>query len=124
MSTRRSIAALVIVPLALLVSLVSVGVASARQAPSAAPSQHAVAVPTITIKSFGYHVPATVLHGALIKVINQDAVAHTVTSNTKGKFAVTIPAHASRTFHAPAVKGTYAFHCVYHSDMHGVLHVH
>ena len=121
MSRSRSLLALVVLPVAMLLALVSVGVASART--SSHPSQRdAIAIPTITISGFKYRVPASVLHGAKIKVINNDSTAHTVTSNTAGKFNVNVPAKSTRYFKAP-VKGTYGFHCVYHSGMKGTLHV-
>lgn len=121
MSRSKSLVALIVLPVAMLLALVSVGVANARSTTDG--QQGSIATPTITISSFKYKVPATVLHGARIKVINNDATAHTVTSNAAGKFNVNVPAHSTRYFNAP-IKGTYGFHCTYHSTMKGTLHVH
>jgi len=119
---RKSLLTLFVVPLVIVLSLVGLGVANAARSGHPA-VQPKLTVPTITISSFTFHSPASVRHGALIKVINKDGVGHTVTSDTRGKFNVSVPAHSSRTFHAPGSKGTYRFHCTPHPTMHGVLHV-
>lgn len=121
LSRRRSIIALIVLPVVLLLSVVSLSVANATRQAHHNPSHH-LATPTITIQAFTYKTPASVRHGATIKVINKDSVRHTVTSNTAGKFNVAVPAHSSRTFKAP-VKGTYGFHCTLHPSMKGTLHV-
>jgi plastocyanin len=53
--------------------------------------------------------------------MNMDGEAHTVTSDQDGSFAVPVPAGTTVMFTAPAAAGSYAFHCEYHSDMHGTL---
>jgi plastocyanin len=128
--SRRNIAALVVVPVVLLVSLVTIGVANARSGhqshlvPTVSSSRLAEPnAKTITISGFAYTVPAGVARGALVNVVNKDGVKHTVTSNTAGKFNVTVPAHSTRSFHAPQVKGSYKFHCAIHPAMTGTLHV-
>ena len=78
---------------------------------------------TITIHSFSYTVPASVLHGTLVKVVNKDAVTHTVTSNAAGKFNVSVPAHSTKSFRAPATPQKYGFHCTIHPSMKGILKV-
>lgn len=118
----KSLLTFLVVPLILVLSLVGLGVANAARSGHPA-VQPKLTVPTITISAFVFHSPASVRHGALIKVINKDGVAHTVTSNTAGKFNVKVPAHSTRSFHAPGTKGTYNFHCTIHPTMHGVLHV-
>ncbi len=50
-------------------------------------------------------------------------MAHTVTSNAAGKFNVNVPAHTTRSFHAPATAQKYGFHCTFHGGMKGVLKV-
>jgi plastocyanin len=100
---------------------VTVGVANARTSHSDAKTS--IAVATITIHSFSYSVPAGVRHGAQVKVVNNDGVAHTVTSNAAGKFNVRVPAHSSRFFTAPKIAKNYGFHCTLHPSMKAVLHV-
>lgn len=121
MSRSKSLLALIVLPVALLLAFVSVGVANARMSHDTGHS-NAITIPTITISNFSFKVPATVLHGAKIKVVNNDNVLHTVTSNVAGKFNVSVPAHQVRYFRAP-VKGTYGFHCNPHPSMKGTLHV-
>lgn len=121
---RKTLIAAILLPVAALISLFAVNAADAGTSHQATHQVNAqIQTPTITISMFAYHTPASVAHGALIKVINKDAVAHTVTSNTAGKFNVKVPAHSSRTFHAPATKGAYGFHCTIHPSMKGTLHV-
>jgi plastocyanin len=127
MSTRRkTLVAAIMVPVAVLLSFFAVNAATAgtSHAQAAHQAHSQIATPTITISMFAFHTPATVLHGALIHVVNKDSVAHTVTSNVAGKFNVSVPAHSTRSFHAPATKGTYGFKCTIHPSMKGTLHVH
>ena len=85
---RKSFLTFLVVPLIVVLSLVGLGVANAAR------SDHSVKpkldTPTITISSFTFHVPAGVRHGTIVKVVNKDAVLHTVTSNTAGKFNVQV----------------------------------
>ena len=119
---RKSMIAVIVLPVVLLLSLVSVGVANARTThPDSAKTS--IDIPTITIRAFAYTVPTTVQHGVLIKVVNQDGVPHTVTSNIAGKFHVRVPAHSSRNFRAPGTPGNYGFHCNLHAGMKAVLRV-
>lgn len=122
MSTRRqSLIAVIVLPLALLLSLVMVGVANAR---SAHPEQSRIATArTITIHSFTFSVPAGVPHGVLVKVVNRDSVTHTVTSNRAGKFNITIAGNSTKSFRAPAKPMKYGFHCNIHPTMTAVLKV-
>lgn len=121
MSTRRkALLAVVMVPLAVLLTLGSVSIASAHPAGQLATHQVAKKKPTITISSFAFTVPTKVRAGATIKVVNKDAVAHTVTSDDGTTFDVAAPAKTTVKFKAPAT-GTYAFHCSIHSSMHGTL---
>jgi plastocyanin len=75
----------------------------------------------IMIEKFAYRSPASVSPGATVSVMNMDGEGHTVTADTGGDFDVQAPAGKTVTFTAPTVPGTYAFHCTYHSNMHGVL---
>lgn len=77
----------------------------------------------ITITGFEYAVPASVTPGETITIHNTDGVEHSVTSDTAGAFSVDIPAHGTATLTAPDQPGAFAFHCKYHSSMHGTLTV-
>jgi len=111
-----------VVPLVLVLSLVGIGVADAVHSGSATKARQDLAVPTITISAFVYHTPASVKKGALINVVNKDAVKHTVT-NPGHKFNLTVPAHSTRSFHAPGTAGSYKINCTFHPSMHGLLKV-
>jgi plastocyanin len=78
---------------------------------------------TITIQGNAFDTPTSVSPGAEITVKNEDGVDHTVTADTGAAFDVTIPAGESATFNAPDKAGSYAFHCTFHSGMHGTLAV-
>ncbi|WP_284980416.1 cupredoxin domain-containing protein [Arthrobacter sp. fls2-241-R2A-200] len=82
----------------------------------------AMADTTIHIKSFAYSGPADVAAGAMITVMNMDTEAHTVTADN-GSFNVVVKPGTSAMFTAPAKPGSYAYHCTYHSNMHGTLTV-
>jgi plastocyanin len=76
---------------------------------------------TIMIESFAYTTPPTVAPGSTVQVMNMDQESHTVTADSGSAFDVTSPAGQTVTFTAPTTPGTYAFHCTYHGNMHGVL---
>jgi plastocyanin len=122
-SHRKSLIAVVVLPVVLLLSLVTVGVANARQSHHPVSGRTAIATPTITIHSFTFSVPTSVLHGTRVRVVNQDAVTHTVTSNRTGKFNVSVPGGSTRFFRAPSTPTKYGFHCSIHPDMKGILKV-
>lgn len=89
-------------------------------ASSSAPAESAM----ITIKDFGYSGSDSVAPGSTVTVQNDDDVAHTVTADdSSGGFDVKIDAGSSATFEAPTKAGSYAYHCTYHSNMHGTLKV-
>jgi plastocyanin len=75
----------------------------------------------IMIQGFAYSTPASVAPGAPVAVMNMDGEAHTVTADSGGAFDVPAAAGATVTFRAPTTPGSYAFHCAYHGNMHGVL---
>jgi len=92
--------------------------------PSAAPVEGT----QIVISKFLYSpVNLKVKPGAMITVMNQDPVAHTVTAQSgAGGIAFdsgTINGNASGTFTAPATPGTYPYICIFHAQMHGILTV-
>jgi plastocyanin len=87
-----------------------------------------VAGTQIVISGFLYNpVNLMVKPGATVTVVNQDAVAHTVTASPTGggiPFDTgTINGGATGTFTAPTTPGTYPYICTFHAKMHGVLTV-
>ena len=92
-------------------------------AADSAPPAGAKAQPVITISGFAFSGKLTVRPGVTVKVVNNDAVAHTF-SNPKGRFDTgTIPAHSSKTFVAPRRVADYQARCNIHTTMTTVLHV-
>jgi plastocyanin len=81
----------------------------------------AVGAATITIAGNDFGRPITVPPGAEVTAINSDAVEHSVTSQTAGKFDVHIDGNEQATFAAPTQPGEYAFYCTYHPSMNGTL---
>jgi plastocyanin len=76
---------------------------------------------TITIKNFAFGAPLTVRPGATIKVTNQDAAAHDVSSDDEGRFRTPLlNKDESATFTAPTQPGTYKFSCTVHGQMQGI----
>ncbi len=77
---------------------------------------------TITIKDFGYQGPVSVSPGAKITVKDEDAQAHTVTSDDGKSFDAAVDGGGGTAqFTAPTTPGSYPYHCAYHSNMHGTL---
>lgn len=77
---------------------------------------------TIHIKSFAYSGPDSVPAGAKVTVMNMDSEAHTLTADD-GSFEAVVKPGTSVTFMAPDKAGSYAYHCTYHTNMHGTLTV-
>lgn len=80
---------------------------------------------TLTIHNFAFApTPLTVKKGTTIKVVNQDEVAHTVTSLDRHTFDTGDISGGGGTasFTANTI-GTFAYHCLIHPFMHGVLTV-
>lgn len=97
---------------------------SSAGSPSPAPAKSEAAQPAvITIKDFAYSGPSSVAPGSTITVMNEDDVAHTVTADEGSAFDVNVPPGESAMLTAPGKAGSYAFHCTYHSNMHGTLAV-
>lgn len=92
--------------------------ASGSEATSAPASASAA---TITIANMSFGEPVTVSPGAQITIKNDDSAEHSVTSDTAGKFDVEVDGKGQKTLTAPTDPGEYAFHCKYHSSMHGTL---
>ncbi|MFE7354865.1 cupredoxin family copper-binding protein [Streptomyces sp. NPDC057543] len=96
---------------------------------SASPSPSPVGKARITIKNFAFTpTQLTVPAGARITVVNEDAVAHTVTATagaTNGKTFDTgdIAPGKTATFTAPVNPGTYPYICTIHPYMKGSLTV-
>lgn len=124
MSTRRkTLLAIVMLPIVMLLTVASIGLASAHPAQKAAQSavHPAAKKPKIVISSFTFTVPKSVKPGSKILVINKDGVDHTVTSDDGTSFSVVTPAHSKVKMIAPASTGSYAFHCAIHATMKGTL---
>ncbi|MET3811846.1 cupredoxin domain-containing protein [Arthrobacter sp. UYEF3] len=91
---------------------------------SAAAGSAASSTAAITISGFAYGAPLVVPAGATVTVTNMDSAEHTVTADTGSAFDVEVKGSGgTATFTAPSAPGTYAFHCTYHSKMHGTLTV-
>jgi plastocyanin len=92
---------------------------------SAPPSTAALAPagPRITISALNYGDPLLVRPGVQVTVVNEDDVAHTVTSKLKGKFDARVAAHGWTTFTAPTEPAEYRYFCIYHPAMLGTLMV-
>lgn len=127
MSMKRS--TVLIAPMLTLGALALAGppamAAGAASAPMVASVSAVQASPaasgSIRVKNYSFQGPGTVASGAKITVSNQDSEAHTVTADKGGAFNVTIPAGSTATFTAPSTSGSFAFHCNFHGNMHGVL---
>lgn len=117
---RASLLALVLLPLALVLTFVSVSVASAHPSHATIMSHVAKKAPKITIKGFAFKVPASVPAGAKIKLVNKDSVLHSVTSDNGAFTSVDVPPGGKATMIAPGA-GSYAFHCRIHSSMKATL---
>jgi plastocyanin len=78
----------------------------------------------IVISNFAYAVPASVSPGQPLTIVNNDSANHTVTADENNLFDIRVSGGGgTEPFNAPTTPGTYAFHCKYHSNMHGSLTV-
>jgi len=110
----------------MLASSVALVVAAAPAAWSQPSATHDVTSspehPRIVIKNFGFSGPTVARPGVTVRVVNRDAVAHTLTHGRRGTFDTgRIAPGGHATFVAPRRVGTYRFHCAIHPDMHGTL---
>jgi plastocyanin len=99
----------------------SAGATTAPMNPMSGMPAATTAGAAITIRNYGFMVPADVSPGERVTVHNDDAVAHTVTADAGSVFGVTVPASGTATLTAPAKAGSYPFHCTYHAEMHATL---
>lgn len=99
----------------------SSGMSSSSSSSAGSSSSSSSAEVVLHISQFAYRTPASVGPGAKVTVMNMDGVKHTVTSDKGAAFDVSVDAGSSGTFTAPMTPGTYAFHCAFHSNMHGTL---
>jgi plastocyanin len=83
----------------------------------------AASAATITIANMSFGEPITVSPGARVAIKNTDSAEHSVTSDAAGKFDVDVEGKGQGKLTAPTEPGQYAFHCSYHSSMHGTLTV-
>ena len=75
---------------------------------------------TIAIKNFTF--PAlTVRPGTTVTVVNHDSALHTVTAADHSFDTGAIPPHGQASFTAPAMPGSYPYHCTIHPYMNAVL---
>ncbi len=95
---------------------------SAPASTSDGSSQSAAAV-SIKIKDFAFTVSGAVAAGAMVQVTNNDSEAHSVTADSGDAFDVTIQPGKTASLTAPKKAGSYKFHCMFHSNMHGTLTV-
>ena len=96
---------------------------SPTRSPSPSASSSAARPMVITIKDYAYTGADSVAPGSTVMVTNDDDVAHTVTSDEGDDFDVNVAPGATESFQAPSSPGSYAYHCTFHSDMHGTLAV-
>ena len=94
---------------------------SAEAAEEESEEPEAAAEIVITIVDFAYEMPDSVPAGAEITVVNEDAVAHTETSEEGGLFDAVVQPGESVTFTAPEEPGEYPFVCTFHGNMMDTL---
>ncbi|MGW0246786.1 hypothetical protein ACWDYH_09115 [Nocardia goodfellowii] len=91
--------------------------------PPPVPAPAPVPTMTLTIDKLGYSVAPPILPGAVVTVVNNDLVKHSITSRRTGYFDYEIPPRQTRTFTAPAESGVHPFYCKYHARMETALTV-
>jgi plastocyanin len=130
--TRRWTAAAAAATVGGCLLLGSLGGAPVSGAAAGAPTRGAPAVTvrttakvaTITIENFSFSPgKLTVKPGQKVKVKNEDAVTHTLTSTTKKFDTGDIEAGRTKTFTAPKKAGRYPYLCMIHQYMTGTLTV-
>ncbi|MEV6275509.1 hypothetical protein [Nocardia sp. NPDC051832] len=78
---------------------------------------------TITIDKLGYSVAPPIRPGAVVTVVNNDPVQHSITSRRTGYFDYEVPPGQTVTFTAPAEPGVHPVYCKYHGLMETALTV-
>ncbi|MGW4365351.1 hypothetical protein ACWEKT_06870 [Nocardia takedensis] len=91
--------------------------------PEAPPGPPPVPSVVLTIDGADYSRLPPITPGAVITVVNNDLVRHSVTSGRPGLFDEQIEPGASLTFLAPEEIGSHPFHCRYHAFMEGWLSI-
>ena len=92
--------------------------------PAPSPPGAPVAGSQIVISNFAYTVPPSVGPSQELTIVNKDEPNHTVTADENNVFNIRVSGGGGiMSFTAPTTPGTYAFHCEYHANMHGVLTV-
>lgn len=89
-------------------------------------SNKPVATDMVAIQNFSFSPPAiTVKVGATVTWTNKDSTSHTVTADSGAADAFDSGTLAtSQTYtHTFKKAGTFAYHCTFHSDMHGTVTV-
>jgi len=115
-STRRANVALV--ASALLVGMLGLGSSLGTWAGASTNATSS----TISISNFEFHkMELKVRPGALIKVTNDDSVAHTLTSIHNRFNTGNIAGGRTKTFRAPLKAGTYRYYCGIHQFMTGSI---
>ena len=106
------------------------GASASSSASAASPSAMAsssagstAAAATIMIKDFKYTGTTDVEAGSKVEIMNMDSQAHTVTADSGSAFDVKVDPGATVTLTAPSKPGSYAYHCTFHANMHGMLKV-
>lgn len=108
--------------------ILTVGACSPPAAPAPSPSSTmgmdmgASSQMTIHVKDFAFTGGTSAAAGGRISVMNMDGEAHSVTADD-GSFDITIQPGKTLDFTVPTKPGTYAYHCKFHSNMHGTLTV-
>jgi plastocyanin len=111
--------ALVVFALSLILALVNSCSKSSSNEPVVTPP----ASNTVTIQSMAFSPSTiTITAGATVKWTNNDAIAHTVTSNTGAFDSGNMAAGATYSY-TFSTAGTYNYHCTYHSGMTGTVMV-
>jgi len=78
---------------------------------------------SVTIANFAFS-PASIVVavGSTVTWTNTDGTAHTTTSDASGWDSGALAQNASFS-HTFTTKGTFAYHCTFHSNMHGTVTV-
>jgi len=78
----------------------------------------------VTISNMAYSPsPLTVSKGTTVTWKNNDSVAHTATADDASFDTGNIPANSTSSGVTFNQAGTFAYHCTYHSGMHGTITV-
>ena len=80
-------------------------------------------VSEVVVENYAFP-PITVGPGASVRFVDRDDEAHTVTADDATFSVGPFDSKGPVTLTAPGSPGRYAFHCMIHPTMHGVLVVH